>query len=325
MKLKRIVSLTLAGSCVVGAIALGGCTGADSGLDKFENTERPNVEAAYSTREEALAAGGGWYQTMNVNFDDNQMPEFWNCSPHGLRNTEYWCDNCVSFENGNCIIKAYKTDSNQCSVCPASGEFTSGIETRKMVDGKSVPTWQQAFGYYEVRVKLPEADGMWAAFWLQSDYMGKIGNDGQDGSEIDVFESVFWNDENQHTNLGNCIHWDGYDKYHKSVGETTDTGINVYDGEYHTFGLRWSPTEYVFYVDGKAMWATNAGGVSKVPEFLRLTNEVRHGTGPYGVKLKEFSSTEENPGMFCIDWVHVYQNTAYEPFIQSDSDFAAAK
>lgn len=322
MKIKRAISLILSGSCFAGAIALSGCSGADSGLDKFEDTARPDVESAYATREEALAAGGGWYQTMNVDFEDNQMPEYWHCSPHGQRRTEYWCDNLVSFEDGKCLIKAYHSDSNPCGICPASGNFTGGIETSKTEDGTS---WTQAFGYYEVRVKLPETDGMWSAFWIQSENMGMIGNGGEDGSEIDIFESSFWNKESQRTYVGNCIHWDGYDRYHQSVDAKTDTGINLYDGNYHTFGLRWSPTEYVFYVDGTAMWATNAGGVSKVPEYLRLTNEIRDGVGPYGIRMKDFTATEENPGIFYIDWIHVYQNTAYEPYIKSVSDFTAPK
>ena len=35
---------------------------------------------------------------------------------------------------------------------------------------------------------------------------------------------------------------------------------------FHTFGLWRKPDEYVFYVDRKEMWRTDAGGVSQVPD-----------------------------------------------------------
>ncbi len=33
---------------------------------------------------------------------------------------------------------------------------------------------------------------------------------------------------------------------------------------FHEYGLLWTPEEYVFYVDGKEVWRTQAGGVSQV-------------------------------------------------------------
>ena len=70
------------------------------------------------------------------------------------------------------------------------------------------------------------------------------------------------------------MHYDAYDApWYRSGGQVRDVGYDLYDGEYHTYALWWSPDKYVFYVDGKSVWTTDYAGVSKVPEFMRLTVE----------------------------------------------------
>jgi beta-glucanase (GH16 family) len=43
---------------------------------------------------------------------------------------------------------------------------------------------------------------------------------------------------------------------------------------FHDYGLLWTKEQYVFYVDGKEVWRSAAGGVSQVPEYLKLTEEI---------------------------------------------------
>lgn len=281
--------------------------------DKYD-ISAPNLENAGNDAENANS--DGWYVTLYEDFDSDTLPETFAPSPHGLRKTEYWCDNMVSVKDGNAVIKASHETNHQCSVCKTGeGDFTSGIETRKTVDGKSIPLFEQAFGYFEARVKLPESGGMWSAFWLQSTNVGNIGFGGEDGTEIDIYESSFYN--TSRTKMGHALHYDGYDpKNHRCQDTIRDTGIDLYDG-YHTFALKWTPNEYVFFIDGKVTWASDFGGVSKVPAYLRLTNEVRpKKTGPYGQRLGKFDG-----GEFLVDWVKVYQNVNYLDQIKSPEDF----
>lgn len=262
----------------------------------------------------------GWYSTLVEDFDGDELPEPWFPSPHArrLKDFEYWCDDMVSMSgNGNAVIKADYIENHNCTanICATNtGLFTSGIETRKMLAGESVPTFTQAFGYYEVRVLFPKSGGMWSAFWLQTNSVEQLGNKGEDGSEIDIYESSFYNTDR--AEMGHAIHYDGYGREHRWRDRIAKTGTDLYDG-YHTFALKWTPTEYVFYIDGVVTWATDFGGVCKVPAFLRLTNEVRpERYGPYGQKLGEFDG-----GDFYIDYVKVYQNKAYLPYIKSADHF----
>ena len=282
---------------------------------------RPNGSELFAAREDALASGGGWYVTMNEEFDGDTLPEQWVCSPHGLRNTEYWCDNMVEVKDGQVLVKIMKTDDNVCDVCPAEGVFTSGIETRKMVDGKSVSLFEQAYGYFECQVQIPKGEGLWSAFWLQSANQGSIGNKGRDGTEIDVYESVFMNSP---STVAHAAIWNGYGAFYRDHPVKIDVGYDLYEGT-HTYGLLWTPKKYVFFVDGTPTFETRANGVCQVPDFLRLTIESRPGGthGPHGYLLDEMTNTRENPAVFAIDWVKVYQNTEFEKHIKAPSDFAS--
>lgn len=317
--MKRIVAIVFV--LIFSVLSLSGCSPYSSShwrdhTNKWnQNFEiaTPNLLGAGSIPIDANA--DGWYCTMQENFDGDTLGPLWTPSPHGLRKTEYWCDQMVSLEDGCAIIKAEYYEDHSCDVCPNKGYFTSGIETRKMINGESINLFEQAFGYFETRVLFPKSGGMWSAFWLQTNSIGQLGNRGEDGSEIDIYESSFFNTNPM--KMGHAIIYDGYGKEYHVGDRISKLETNLYEG-YHTFALKWTPTEYVFFIDGVADWATNYGGVCKVPAFVRLTNEIRPGMiGPYGQKLKNF-----DPGEFKIDYVKIYQNINYLGYIKAPSDFS---
>lgn len=257
----------------------------------------------------------GWYSTMIEDFEDANWSNLWKPVENTLRNEEYWCDKMVTQNDGNIEVLAEKSDDHDCENCgDKSNYYTSGIITCNYENGKRVPTFAQAFGYFEAKVQFPNSGGMWSAFWLQTTSQGQIGNGGKDGAEIDIYESSFWYKKDY---VGHCIHFDGYGKKHKAGQATHSVGKNLYEG-YHTFGLKWTPEEYVFFVDGEAVWATDFGGICQVPAYIMLTNEIRQKAtyGPYGQKLGDFTG-----GTFKIDYVKVYQNVNYLSHIKSAEDF----
>lgn len=270
----------------------------------------PNLENA-----DGEPNSDGWYQTMYENFEGDSLPELWVCSPHKLRKTEYWCDKMVRVEDGFVkILAEYKTDHACDGECPSEGYFTGGIETDGG-DGISNTLFSQAFGYFEARVKAPRCKGMWSAFWLQTQGVNRVGDKGVDGTEIDIYESSFFDTDRNKS--GHALHYDGYGWRHRCRDVIVDAGTDLYEG-FHTYALKWTPEEYVFYVDGVATWASDFGGVSAVPEYLRLTCEIRGDiVGPYGQKLGDFAPDDGTSAEFIIDYVKVYQNTNYEEYIQA--------
>lgn len=304
-------------------IALGGCASGD-------------WSKKYDTAMPSLKAEDGWVQTLDDDFARYRSIEevyddtAWHPSPHGLRKDEYWCDQMVEFDAdaGAVVIRSRRETDHRCEICvdkagnPVSeGIFTGGIET-SLKDGK---IFEQAYGYFETCVKVPRGSGMWSAFWLQCAGTSKIGNDGMDGTEIDVYESSFM--QKNRTKTGNALHLDAYDApYYRMADNVSDVGYDLYDGQYHTYGLHWTPEKYVFYVDGKAVWATDFGKVSRVPEILRLTVEIRNKQyGPYGQYIGTFENHDDDTNDFGIKYVKVWQNDAYLAEIKSPDDFKDMK
>ncbi len=287
----------------------------------------------------------GWYPTLIDNFDKTYSensglnPDIWATSRHDVRwesqskahpeYANYWCSEMVSVENGKAVVKAQYLDSHNCSVCNgngyAKGRFTGGFETRsevKNADGgyDSNIIWAQAFGYYETSIKFPDKDGMWSAFWLQGNEMREIGFDGVDGTEIDVYESAFRYNNEKVSRMGHALLWNGYGKSGKVDGHIGKLGQDLYDGNFHTFSLLWTPDYYIFFIDGYSTWATNSGGVCKVPEFIRFTNEIDAGDGwgPHGQKIGKFS--HDTAAQMEVDYIKIYQNSNYLNFIAPSID-----
>ena len=93
--------------------------------------------------------------------------------------------------------------------------------------------FEHAYGYYVARMQLQKQPGHWSAFWLTCDGVRKIGNEGRDGSEIDIMEKPWLDDTINH-----AVHWD-YGQPKSSAG-THVKAAGVMEG-LHTYGLLWAP------------------------------------------------------------------------------------
>lgn len=167
------------------------------------------------------------------------------------------------------------------------------------------------YGYYECRAILPKSTGMWSAFWMMNKNVHKVDGSGKDGTEVDIFESMYYKDVPY--GYGDCIisgiHYDGYGEEHKgdSIGKWFSN--NPYE-EFNTYGLEWNEKEYIFYINGVETGRLSTGGVSQNPEYLLLSCEVagsngvadadRHGTGKMNMQPGETAE-------FIVDYVRVYQ------------------
>lgn len=337
--MKKLVASALALCMVLSCAAFAGCSKKvnDDWKEKGFNLAIP------------VLGQEGWRMVFEDNFDGDGLnqnitfgegytgnKEIWTTSPHAIRwesNDKnkpdqgcWWCPNMVEVKDGNAVIHSrYETDHKCDGTCPSSGRFTGGIETRKIVgDGNSNKgssdelLFAQAFGYFETRVKFPDADGLWSAFWLQSSNQRKTSSEGVDGTEIDVFESAFR--RSKKSEMGHALLWNGYGEFAKSEARINELKQDLYDG-YHTFALKWTPEYYVFYIDGEPTWATMGGGVAKVQEFLRLTVEIDAGDGwgPHGKKIGQFDQNSDSE--FLVDYVKVWQNEAYEAYEIDDAKF----
>jgi len=174
---------------------------------------------------------------------------------------------------------------------------------------RSRSAFENSYGYYEASIKFPVVKGTWGAFWLYDPIVGGTDYEGVDGTEIDIIESI----GNEKGISSSNIHWNGYGEAHKSVGSgeflPNDIGIDIYDGEFHTFAVDWSPTEYVFYIDDKETWRVDGGenfensGICQNPLYIKLSIEGAEFAGaiPDGWDYSEM----------IVDYVRVYNQPKF--------------
>jgi beta-glucanase (GH16 family) len=164
--------------------------------------------------------------------------------------------------------------------------------------------FEQAYGWFEARIRFEDAPGMWSAFWLQSPDMGSfLGDPGRAGVEMDVVEHDLFTSVSTEPTWHAALHWDGYGPEHRFTNALVPMpGLG--DG-FHVYALEWTPTVLRFYYDGMLLWDASAGPISHRAEYLILSSEVesslinRIPAGGYGPR------SGANPRML-VDYVRVY-------------------
>ena len=219
--------------------------------------------------------GKTWKLDWHDEFDGTKLDESkWIYRQEGRRRDGWWSRKAISPDGkGHLVMSTFKEGDRYVDGCIATqGKF------------------EHAFGYYVARIQLQKQPGHWSAFWLTCDGVRKIGNGGRDGSEIDIVEKP-WLDER----INHAVHWD-YGQPNSSAGTHVKVP-GIMEG-WHTFSLLWTPEEYVFYVDGKETWRTNAGGVCQVPVYILISDEI----GKWGGDIAK----AKLPDQFLVDYVRVY-------------------
>jgi beta-glucanase (GH16 family) len=226
----------------------------------------------------APPAGKEWKLIWNDEFDGTKLDETkWNRLGDHPRKGGWWVKEDAYLSGQGTLLLRVRQDGER---------YTCGaVNTR----GK----FEHTFGCYVARCKMPKQPGHWPAFWLMCSGVGTVGNEGRDGTEIDIVE-IPWRDGRITMNL----HWDGYGKDHKNAGGKQTTLPALVEG-FHDYALLWTPEQYTFYVDGREVWRTKAGGVSQVPEFVKVTEEI----GTWGGDIKKAVLPD-----YCeVDYVRVYE------------------
>jgi beta-glucanase (GH16 family) len=149
----------------------------------------------------------------------------------GNNELEYYTDRTenLSVENGYLLITARQESFNGSSYTSAR------IQTKNK--------FQTQFGRFEARMRLPNGQGMWPAFWLLGD-----DNNGTEIwpniGEIDIME----NRGQQPTTISGTVHGPGY-----SGGNSINKEFNFFDSrvdtDFHVYGVEWGENYINYYVD----------------------------------------------------------------------------
>ena len=120
----------------------------------------------------------------------------------------------------------------------ASGTWTSA---RLQTSGK----FSAQYGRIEARMRLVAANGLWPAFWMLGTNIGSAG--WPSCGEVDIME---WVDNYGPSATSSTLHGPGYSG---AGGIGVQSGFpnatRVDDGNYHIYGVIWSPDQIQFYRD----------------------------------------------------------------------------
>ena len=182
-------------------------------------------------------------------------------------------------------------------------DFLSGrVETQHKFDF--------THGRAEARIKMPDAEGVWPAFWL-------LGNDKWPGTgEVDIMEYVGEKDW-----VGVALHGPGYS------GETPLVNKFFFpEGEdvtgWHVYAVEWKEDELLFQVDGHTTYRVTRPMVENYgkwafdnPKYLIL-NFAMGGAYPFktngieqpynGVPQATVDKVKAGEVAMLVDWVRVY-------------------
>ena len=228
--------------------------------------EMVDAETPASTKPDGINLYGDWKMTFSDEFNDTEIDgsKWWVLNSEKSRNPRpglgitqwFWRPQNTWEEDGNLVLRVQKFNENTmtCGSVNSNNRF------------------EKAFGYYETRIKIAQADkGTHTAFWFQGDNMFDIDGTGRDGAEVDVFESAWTGDYTK-----SVIHIDGYGSDHQSNTVRYETP-GLHEG-YHTFGLLWTPDALKIYYDGELkVTYSDPKWIPQVPQYIWLSDGASFG------------------------------------------------
>lgn len=231
----------------------------------------------------------------------------WSHRATGPRNDGVLTPDAVSVGGGVLRMQTY-TEGGQ--------HFSGMISTARIG-----PTgFEQTYGYYEARVRFRSSPGQWSAFWLQSQTIGNpIGDPGVAGVEMDIAEHrerrclttssppppiTCMSEADAANRIQQALVWDGYGPDSKAAVRLSDPLAGLGNDSWHTWALRWSPTDLTFFYDDVAIW-TQTAPISRRSQYIILSSEVGQyfaGTIPPGGYGTRATSTTD----MQVDYVRVW-------------------
>lgn len=156
----------------------------------------------------------------------NGLPAGW-----GNGELQYYTDRSdnVTVQNGLLIITAKEESFG-------NSNYTSA---RLLTKGK----FEQTYGRFEARIRLPNGKGLWPAFWLLGDDSNGAEIWPQIG-EIDIMEYV----GDEPSTVFGTVHGPGYSGG-ESISKSYKLDNDRFDNGFHIFGVEWGPDYINWYVD----------------------------------------------------------------------------
>jgi beta-glucanase (GH16 family) len=213
---------------------------------------------------------------------------------------------------GNNELECYTNRTQNAQIKGGNLVITAQKETYTGSDGvtrnytsarlKTQGLFNQAYGRFEARIKIPAGQGMWPAFWM-------LGNDISSVhwpkcGEIDIIENIGKEPGTVHGSLHSS----------STTSRTSDASAPFslpagqnFAGDFHLYAVEWEPGTIRFYADSnlyatftQSQWPTGGAWTFDHPFFIILNLAVG-GTWPGSP-----DNTTVFPQQMLVDYVRVY-------------------
>jgi beta-glucanase (GH16 family) len=136
---------------------------------------------------------------------------------------------------GDLVITAMRQDVPYARCWYGACEYTSA---RLMTRGK----FDQQYGRFEARIRIPEGRGLWPAFWMLGSDIGSVG--WPRSGEIDIMEVLGDTADTLH----GSIHGPGFGP--RGVTRTYTLPSGALSNDFHVYAVDWHPGRIDFSIDG---------------------------------------------------------------------------
>ena len=159
----------------------------------------------------------------------------------GNNELEYYTNRSqnAQIQNGSLVITALKE-----TYTGPDGVTRNYTSARMNTSGK----FEQQYGRFEARIKIPYGQGMWPAFWMLGNNIDKAGWPAC--GEIDIMENI----GKEPAIVHGTIHGPGYSGG-AGIGSPFSLASGRFADDYHLYAAEWEPNVIRFYVDSN-LYAT---------------------------------------------------------------------
>jgi hypothetical protein len=187
----------------------------------------------------------------------------------------------IAAERGHLLVRA--------TAAPAA--LRPHIWNRSYLSGM-ITTWgsfQQTYGVFEMRARLPAGRGIWPAFWMMP-------ADGRWPPEIDVFEFLGHDPRTLYAGYMTTSARKGH-----LAGDHVTSPVSGLTAGLHTYSVDWRPDTIAYYVDDVqiARWPTPKDMHKPMFMIISLAVGGKWGGPP--------DATTKFPATLDIDWVRAYR------------------
>jgi beta-glucanase (GH16 family) len=240
--------------------------------DEFNAPDGPPVDSSKWVRE---SGGNGW---------GNQELEYYTTRP----------ENAFQ-QGGNLVIKVLQEKHTG-----ADGVTRDYTSARLKTLGK----FSQKYGRFEARIKIPQGQGIWPAFWMLGSDIDKIG--WPKGGEIDIMENI----GKEPAIVHGTIHGPGYSG-DKGIGSPYNLPPDQhFADDFHLYAVEWESKAIRFYVDDHLYATLTPANLPKGTKwvynhpFFMLLNVAVGGGWPGNP-----DGTTVFPQTMLVDYVRVYKRS----------------